>query len=341
MKATRGQIEQALDRPSAQYRLLLLYGPDEAGSRALAKRLSKAVGSDAERVDLAPATLKSDPAALADEAASISLFGSARYIQVEGVGDESLDAVAALMEAPAAGNPVLLIGGALRKESKLLKLLLASPAALCFASYLPEGQEADRMIMALGQELGLRIRGPVAQRLAAIAGGDRAIAARELEKFALYLNASPAQPAELDEEVLALLAAEGSDADLSRLVDTVLSGKLRALDGELARLAAEGLDGIPAIRAVLRRALQLAQLWADAAEGDAPGAIVASGGKAIFWKDKDAIAHQLARWSPDEIARAISRLGAIERAAKASGTAGNILVSEELVSIGRAASRRR
>src|SRR3546814_7543996 len=83
-----GQIERALDAPSADIRLFLLHGPDDAGSQALTKRLERAMGPDAERIDLDGAALKIDPARLADEAASISLFGGARWIRVTLAGDE-------------------------------------------------------------------------------------------------------------------------------------------------------------------------------------------------------------------------------------------------------------
>ena len=53
MKANRGQMERALDAPgqgaAADVRFFLLYGPDEAGSQALAKRLERAMGPQAER----------------------------------------------------------------------------------------------------------------------------------------------------------------------------------------------------------------------------------------------------------------------------------------------------
>ena len=71
MKANAGQIARALDGADPAYRLFLLYGPDEAGSRDLAARLPKKLGSDAERIDFTGAQLKADPALLADEAASI------------------------------------------------------------------------------------------------------------------------------------------------------------------------------------------------------------------------------------------------------------------------------
>ena len=48
-------------------------------------------------------------------------------------------ALEALIEAPAAGNPVILVAGGLQPASKLLKLALAETAAMAFASYAPEG----------------------------------------------------------------------------------------------------------------------------------------------------------------------------------------------------------
>lgn len=133
MKANRGQIERALDAPgqgaSADIRFYLLYGPDEAGSQSLAKRLERAMGPQAERVDLDGATLKDDPARLADEAASFSMFGDKRWIRVSGMGEESVPALTALLEAEAAGNPVIAVAGALKATSKLVKLALEHKGA--------------------------------------------------------------------------------------------------------------------------------------------------------------------------------------------------------------------
>src|SRR3546814_3063470 len=90
------------------------------------------MGAEAERIELGGAELKADPARLADEAASISLFGGARYIVVEASGDEVLAAVEALIEAPTAGNPVAIVAGALRPSTTLLKLAIAEKSALAF-----------------------------------------------------------------------------------------------------------------------------------------------------------------------------------------------------------------
>ena len=91
MKANRPQIDKALRAP-AETRFFLFHGPDESGSRALVKALGAAMGDEAERVDLTGAELRADPARLTDEAASISMFGGARWILVESAGEESVPA---------------------------------------------------------------------------------------------------------------------------------------------------------------------------------------------------------------------------------------------------------
>jgi len=88
VKANLNQVTRAIDSVAggSDIRLYLLHGPDEAGARDIATRLARAMGPDAERVDLEPALLKSSPGRLADEAASLSLFGTARHIRITGLG---------------------------------------------------------------------------------------------------------------------------------------------------------------------------------------------------------------------------------------------------------------
>jgi DNA polymerase-3 subunit delta len=341
MKPAETALRRALDSADPTIRLYLLYGPDEAASRALASRLGPALGPDAERIDLTGQGIKGDPARLADEAAAISLFGGRRWIRVEPCGDESTDAIAALLEAPAAGNPVAAIGGALRKDSKLLKLVQGSKAAIAFASYLPEGRDADQLVVGMGRELGLQLRPEVAHRLAAATGGDRALIAGELEKLALYLDAAPDRPHAVEHDALDALGAATEEGDLSRLSHAVFAGQPAQTDAELARLASEGIEGITVLRALGRRALQLAQLRGLMAEGESIDRVMDTAGRAIFWKEKDQIRAELGRWTPDRLATAIQRLAEAERQVKAAGYPGHALVEQELLTISRAAERRR
>jgi DNA polymerase-3 subunit delta len=340
MKANRPQIEKALKAPG-DIRFFLLHGPDDSGSRALVKMLAAAMGPEAERIDLAGAELRGDPARLADEAASISMFGGARWILVDPAGDESVPALEALLEAPAAGNPVVLVAAGLKPASKLLKLALGTPSALAFASYAPDGREAGQLVLGMARAEGLIVRPDVAQRIAESSGGNRAIIAQELAKFALYAGASPEAPKPIDHDVVDALGAAADEGDLSRLVDSAAGGNAAALEAELVRLRAEGLEGITLLRAMLRRMALLARLRAEVERGSEPGAVMASAGKSIFFKEKDGIERQLRRWPAGLIAKAMSRLSEAERQVKSAGAVGPVAADVELFAICRQAARLR
>jgi DNA polymerase-3 subunit delta len=288
---------------------------------------------------LSSAQLKADPALLADEAASISMFGGARHIRVDPATDEATEAVEALMEASSAGNPVVLVAGSLRKDARLVKLALSSPMALAFASYAPEGQAADRVAIELAREAGLRLEPRAAQALVAATNADRALLAREVEKLALYLDASPEDPRPADMAALGAIGAANDESDLSAIVDAVMGGRPDQAAAELRLIGPA--EAISVVRALLRRLAQITPLRAEVATGRSPDAVVAAAGKAIFFKDQKVVAGLLQRWTPDRLATATTRLAALERAYKRSGTAGMVLVGEELLTIARAAAARR
>jgi DNA polymerase-3 subunit delta len=338
VKANRAQVTRALDQPDDAVRLILLHGPDSAGSRELAARLGAAMGADAERIDLTGATLGSDPARLIDEAAAIGLFGGARYIWVDGAGDEITAAVQALIEASSAGNPVVAIAGALRPASPLLKLALDSDQILAFASYAPDGADAERLASSIAREAGVRLRPELARRLAAQTGGDRALLRQEVTKFALFLDASPDRPGELDVRDYDLLAVEGEDPGHATLVDAALGGAPLALDEALTHSGPA--EPIPLLRALARRLLQLAELRTKVEAGASVETAVASAGRSLFWKDRDIVARQLARLDAATLARAIERTAIAERQVKFGHPNAALIADALLVDIARAAARR-
>jgi DNA polymerase III subunit delta len=341
MKANSGQIERALDAPSDAVRLYFLYGADEATSHAQAARLAAALGAGAERVDLSGAVLKEDRARLADEAASISLFGDKRYIRLTNFGEESLAAITTLLEAPAAGNPVVAIGGAFKGTSVLLKLVLASPAAMVCANYPLDDEKAGTLALAMARAEGIRLQPEAARALAAAAANDRAVMAREVEKLALYLDAAPDRPCEAGMLALEAIGAGEGEGELSRMVDAVLDGKPGELAGELAMLAESGMEGIPLIRAVSRRVQLLAGMAGKIADGAPAAQVVETGTKALFWKDQAPAKRQSRRWSAQRLATAADRLLAAERAIKSAGSVGALVGDADLIAISRAGQRTR
>ena len=338
MKAAKGSIPRALDKPDPNTRLYLFYGPDDGQSQAHGERLLAALG--AAKQMLAGSAIRSDPAALVDAAGAISLFGEKQAIWIQPAGEEIAEAAEALLSAAACENPVVAIGGALKKSSALLKTAEAHPLALAHASYAPEGRNAEAMIGDLAQAEGLRLEPGVAARIAEASGNDRRIVAQELTKLALYLDASPARPRDLDHEALDAVGAD-MGGDFLRIADLALAGDLHELGRELAQLPHGGSEAIPVLRSVQRRLLMLAPLRARVERGERPGDVVTSAGKSLFWKDKPAVERMLRKWDAAGLARVAERAGTLEREMMLAGVPQVEALGEELTAIARQAARRR
>ncbi len=338
MKASAAQIRAALAEPGPDIRLYLLHGPDEAGAADLARTLGKAMGPDAERVDLDGAQLKGDPSRLADEAAAMSLFATARHVRVTTAGEESLEAFTTLLNAERAGNPVVAIAPSVKTSAKIVKLALESPRAMAFACYAPTAADAERLAATMAGDQGLRLAGGVARRLVETTGGDRAVMAREIDKLALYLDASAERPQDLEHAALDAVGADLGDAEMTRAIDAVIEGRVADLGTELALLEQAGTSPIPWLRQLVRRLVTLADMRGEIDRGDAVDVVMKR--HRVFFREEAQTAKSLRRWSPTMLATAIARVRAAERAIMASGNAGGVVAEAAVVALSQAIARR-
>lgn len=338
MNVSKQAIGRTVDQPGDQVRFYLFHGPDTAQSRALGQRVVQALG--ATRSIFASGAVKSDPASLADEAGALSLFGGVRVIWIEPAGEDILAGVQAVLEAPSTESPVVAIAGALTKASSLRKLAEASPSAVSFAAYMPEGHDAARMVTDVGRSLGLKIGQAVAARIAEAAGNDQALVSQELQKLALYVDASPHAPKELDHDAIDAVGTDTAEADVMRLADLALGGQLDELANELSRLPSGGGEGIPVVRSLQRRLAMLAPMRARVERGESADAVMTSLGKALFWKDKAVVGRMLAQWDAERLAKVAERAGRLERSLMFSPAPQQEALGEELLAIAREARRR-
>ena len=335
MKASKASIDRSVDQPNSTVRFYLFHGPDEAQSRALGARLAEALG--ATKFLVASSSVRSDPASLVDEAGAMSLFGGKRAVWIEPATKDIEEGVTALLEGPEVENPVIAIAGALPASSTLRKVAEASPLALAFAAYAPEGHDAERMVIDVGRRFGLKISPPVAARLADGAANDQAIVSQELQKLALYIDASPHAPKELDHGAIDDIGADNAEGDFQRLADLALGGDLDELGEELARLPSGGSEAIPVIRSLQRRLLMLAPARARIERGERLDAVMTSMGRALFFKEKNKVGRMLQKWSADDLATVADRAGALERSLMFTPAPDREALGEELFAIARKA----
>lgn len=334
--------QRALAVPDPDVRLYVLAGPDEAASRAMIDTFAKAMGPDAERVDLAQRQVREVPSCLADEVGAFGLFGGRRWILVtlsSGSGDEWADAAQHVLDAPQGGNPVILTGAGMTAKSKLVKLAEAHSFGVAVISYIPDGADRVRLAATIAENYGLSLSPDVALALAEAAGGDRGLMAREAEKLALYVQLPPdggRQRVEMD--AWRAIGADTPEEDVGAAVNLVLDGQLAGLPAMFEELSALGTSDIRLVRALALRAVLLARLRArmDGQRLSAKAAV--DGERGLFWKEKGAVERQLGRWSAASLARLVDRLHALERALKAPDNAGMLLLRDELLQIARVAA---
>jgi DNA polymerase III, delta subunit len=324
-------------------RLTLLTGPDDATMNAVAARLVALAGKEAERLDLSSSQLGQDPSLLAAEAASMSLFAAQRVIRLEitGSGDDCVEAVAALMAAETAVNPVIATGATITAKSKLVKLIEGSNHAVAAICYQPDRRALVGIAIAAAEEQGLKLANAEAQLLVDLVSGDQALMRRELEKIALYLDAARDRQRQVTASDIAALGAATHEEDVSMCINVALGGKVRELPDMLAQAAAVGVAEIRIIRALAIRTMQLARLRAEVDAGAHPATVVSARSSGVFWKERDAVTAQLHIWDSLRIARLMSRLLDCERALKASGTAGAVLFRKLMTDIAWQAARAR
>ena len=322
-------------------RLFFVFGQDESAAASIASAMVAKLGRDSEAIEIDSAKLRGDPALLADEAASQSLFGGARHIRLHFAREEALDAVANLLSADQAGNPVIATAGDLKKNSKLRTLIEGSPRALSYICYLPSEAEAIDQAVAAANAVGLRLDRTMAAQIVRYTGQDRRLVAMELEKLALYYDAAPDRVVTVEPQALSALAAETAEEDINALVNQVLNGDSKALGRTIVEARAVGIEAIRIIRALQRRVALLAGMRSKVEEGANAGAVVRAN-RAIFWKEQETFARQVQRWTAQRLSGLNAHLLEVEARLMATGADLNeTLLEEELVRIARAAARSR
>ena len=338
MKVDTARIVAIARRWPDDIRMVLLHGADSAASRDLADQLARQFADPGNPMAVslvAGASLAADPQALLAATGTMSMFGDRTLVRVDGLDENSLDAVTALLAA-SPGNPVVAVASAFKKGSKLLALAEKSPAIAALVSYEPSLRDALRLATEIGNELGLKPSRDAAALVFETAGGDRMIMRRELEKLALFLDVTPAAPQVLDVAAVAALSASAGDADQFGLGAGVAGGQAAQVVDLLARLPT-GM-GIVALRAVERRFALLLSLRAGVDAGATPNAVVEAARPPIFWKEKDAVVAELAAWPTAAIADALAALLGAEREIKSRGSPGDIMASATLLDLTRRAA---
>lgn len=344
MKATQRDFLSSAQKNAGNIAIFFLCGPDEAGASSAASKLLAMLPDAGERVDMSGGELKSDPVRLVDEARSTSLFGGTRHIWARVSGEEAHDAVKAFLDLTEVGEtegacPVIIIATSATDKSRTAKLLIKRDDGLVGMFYQPDLGSVTTEVRAMADAAGLRLGGDLAERIARGANLDVRLAQSEIEKLALYLDASPQSPKPADAEAHNAIGAKTEEDGLMPLVNAVLSGEVRKLPAELKRMREVGLNPVGVALALERRAAQLAALSAKLEPGMDINALLDR--QRVFFRDKRDLSVQLRRWNSGKLERLVPRLTQLHRNLLANSQTAELLLSQSLTQIARFAAPRR
>ena len=348
MKATQKDFRQAAPRAARDCRVFFFCGPDEAGAAAAAATITGLLADPGERVELSGSEVRSDPVRLGDEARSTSLFGDARHLYVRASGDEAHDAVKTLLDTIDSGEgegacPVLIVASSATDKSRTAKLLEKRGDALVAMFYPPDLRDVTSEVSRMAGAAGLKMPAELHERIARGSGLDVRLAQSEIEKLALYCDASPQSPRPVDREALDAIGASTEEEGFMPLVNAVLSGDAARLPGELRRMRDLSLNPVGLLLAFERRAAQLAQLAARLGSRGDVGGFIESERKAhrVFWRDAGDLKVQLGHWRGRRLDRLVRRLAEAHRNLLSNSQAAETLLAQELSEIARNAIGRR
>ena len=337
MKITPAQIERFLRSPDPKTPVVMIYGPDEGLVRERSASLIQSVLDDPNDPfrlsDLAADQVKSDPAILVDEARALCLMGGRRVVRVRQAGDALRAACKSLLELDAIDALVVLECGDLGRASSLRKQVEQASNAAAIPCYRDEGRDLGNLIDRLLKERGLRPDGEAKTYLIEHLGGDRAVTRAELDKLALFVDASAETPKTIGFDDVAGVVGDSAAVGLDDLAHATTLGNSKAVDRCLNRLLGEGQAPVRLIRTLLNHVTRLRRLALLIDRGETVDRAISQARPPIHFRRKADVKTSLRRWNGARLQSAQARLLSAEMACKTSGQPDALLCREALFSI--------
>jgi DNA polymerase III subunit delta len=271
-------IENFLTRPDISTGVVLIYGPDGGLVRQTAKRLLAIVvggpvsggSASSDQITTVHFTdLESDPARIAVEANTMSLFGEKRAVHLRGATNKAAPVLVRLAEE---GSASLLVveAGALTPRDALRRTLEKANRARVVACYPDNARAIGELITKTMNEAGIRMDADATQTLRDILGNDRGVSMSELEKLCLYAASSK----HLSRKDVLALCGDNAAVALDGVLDAAGTGHTERFDTAFSQALSAGMAPVAILSAALNHFQGLRLMRAEFDAGVAPDAIL-------------------------------------------------------------------
>ncbi len=338
VKVQAGRADAFAKSPDTKAQAILVYGPDYGlvteRARSLVNSVLKGDKDPFRLADLDAATIKSDPARLADEVAALSLTGGRRVVKVRDATDVLSPAVERVLDDLVGDALIVCSAGDLGPRSSLRKLFEGADNAAALPCYADDARSLDHVVREGLKTAGLTADADTMAWLVDHLGGDRALSRREIEKLILYKGTESDKAITLADAMACI--GDTAAFDLDDLVYAMADGDQPTVQRIYGRMMAEGTSPISVLTAASRHLLRLHQVHGFRASGSLDNAMMKLR-PPVFFKRKGQFKNQAGKWSPALLARGLEVLTTAELQAKSTDMPGQALIERALMQIAAAA----
>ncbi|MBT3070062.1 DNA polymerase III subunit delta [Rhodomicrobium sp. Az07] len=332
-----------LAAPQPAVRGFLFYGSDAlqiaARADALSHVLLKKLGPDAELVRLHDTDLAADPDRVIVELTTHSLFGGTRIVWLTSLPAKAQAIVQDAVARPIDGAFLIAQAPDMKKSHKLAQSFEAAPYLAAIACY---GEDHDSVTAAIRQqvvEAGYEIDGEAAALVASRCDFSALLARSETGKLITYAGEDRRITAAQVEDCL----NDQQTAGLSDIVDAALDGDGRKAIQAFERYMAAEANVSPVFVVLASSLLRLYALRAAVDAGASPMQAIKDLRPPVFYKQQDALAGQLRKWTIPALAARLDDLNVALRDTRLKPALAEDIAARFLLTVAkeaRAASRR-
>jgi DNA polymerase III subunit delta len=283
------EVDGFLSRSGTGYHIFLIYGPDRGMVSERANQIAKSTKVPLDDpfsvIRLDASSVNSDPARLADECLTVSMFGGDRLVWIKDAGNEKglVEAVKAIAASKMEGVTLIIEADDLKPASGLRSCCENASTIMALPCYADDERGVDRLIDAELSKHSLTITMDARAALKKSLGGDRLASRGELEKLALYCLGSQ----QVTREDIDMAIGDVSSSSLDELIDAVIGGNPVKLDAVFAKLTERGTS-VQTILLMITRNISslLEQRSSMDRDGKSASAVVATARPPVFFTRK-------------------------------------------------------
>ncbi|NOZ31958.1 MAG: DNA polymerase III subunit delta [Alphaproteobacteria bacterium] len=347
MTVLRGRaIENFLHRPDISTGVVLIYGPDAGLVRHTAKRLLSVVAGSPTSRTLASgesatsdqitsihfSDLEADPARIAIEANTMSLFGGTRAVHLRGATNKAAVVLARLAEEGTA-SMLVVEGGALTPRDALRRNLEAVNNARVMACYPDNDRSLSELITTTFSAAEIKIDPDAVMTLRDILGNDRGVTLGELEKLTLYAATSR----HISRADVLALCGDNAAIALDAILDATGTGHTARFDTAFSLALDAGIAPAAILGAALVHFSSLRLMRAEFDNGAAPEAILKKA-RSHFSRAND-LGSQIRSLNDQRLATTCTRLHQVILTTRKNPDLAPMLARQALLSIAFTAAR--